>query len=251
VISAALSQHLLNIGEQMMSKVTTQKKAQQSLGAMVYEQILAVIMDGTYALNTKLPSEAQLCKEFNVSRPILREALARLREDELITSRRGSGSYVIKKPDNRVLQFSPISSIADIQRCFEFRSNLEAEAAALAAERRTSAQLEAIEKAYEKMNDANASSKLATDEDFAFHLAITEAANNHFYNTVLELLEDSIRGGINITRNLSLLKPASRLQLVQQEHHAIVTAIKEGDSAAARAAMKNHLDSARIRMFEG
>ncbi|MCZ2720134.1 FadR/GntR family transcriptional regulator [Marinomonas sp. 15G1-11] len=234
-----------------MSKVSTQKNAQQSLGAMVYEQILAVIMDGTYELNTKLPSEAQLCKEFNVSRPILREALARLREDEVITSRRGSGSYVIKKPDSAVLQFSPISSIADIQRCFEFRSNLEAEAAALAAERRTDKQLAAIVSAYENMNDANASNKLATDEDFAFHLAITDAANNHFYRNVLELLEKSIKGGINITRNLSLLHPESRLQLVQEEHQIIVLAITEGDSAAARSAMKNHLNNARIRMFEG
>jgi DNA-binding FadR family transcriptional regulator len=208
-------------------------------------------MDGSYGLNTKLPTEALLCKEFNVSRPILREALARLREDELIASRRGSGSYVIKKPDNLVLQFSPLSSIADIQRCFEFRSNLEADAAALAAERRTSAQLDAIIVAYESMNTANASCKLATDEDFDFHIAITNAANNHFYSTVLSLLRKSIKEGITITRNLSLLHPESRLELVQKEHNEIVMAIKESNPQAARDAMKRHLVSARNRMFEG
>ncbi|WP_369921225.1 FadR/GntR family transcriptional regulator [Marinomonas polaris] len=235
-----------------MSKVPTRtKNSQQSLGAIVYEQILALIMDGTYGLNTKLPAETILCQEFKVSRPVLREALARLREDELIASRRGSGSYVIKQPDNLVLQFSPLSSIADIQRCFEFRSNLEADAAALAAERRTSAQLEAIVKAYEKMNVANASNKLATDEDFDFHIAITNAANNHFYSTVLELLRKSIKEGINITRNLSLLHPESRLQLVQKEHNEIVEAIRDGNPTAAREAMKKHLNSARNRMFEG
>jgi|TARA_R110000764_G_scaffold22916_3_gene56556 DNA-binding FadR family transcriptional regulator len=235
-----------------MSKAPTRTKhSQQSLGAIVYEQILALIMDGTYGLNTKLPAETLLCQEFKVSRPVLREALARLREDELIASRRGSGSYVIKQPDNLVLQFSPLSSIADIQRCFEFRSNLEAEAAGLAAERRTSVQLEAIVRAYEKMNVANASNKLATDEDFDFHIAITNAANNHFYSTVLELLRKSIKEGINITRNLSLLHPESRLQLVQKEHNEIVIAIREGNSVAAREAMKKHLNSARNRMFEG
>ncbi|MGR0278065.1 FadR/GntR family transcriptional regulator [Marinomonas dokdonensis] len=235
-----------------MSKAPTQKKSsQQSLGAIVYEQILALIMDGSYGLNTKLPPEAQLCKEFNVSRPVLREALARLREDELIASRRGSGSFVIKKPDNLVLQFSPLSSIADIQRCFEFRCNLEADAAALAAQRRTSAQLDIIVAAYEKMNVANASNKLATDEDFDFHFAITNAANNHFYSTVLSLLRKSIKEGINITRNLSLLHPESRLQLVQKEHFLIVQAIKDGDAEGARDAMKKHLISARNRMFEG
>jgi len=227
------------------------KNVQQSMGAIVYDQILSAIMQGTYQLNTKLPAEALLCKEFKVSRPILREALARLREDELITSRRGSGSYVINKPNNDVLQFSPLSSIADIQRCFELRVTLEADAAGLAAERRTKAQLEAIIDAYEKINIANASSKLAIGEDFIFHLAITNAANNRFYSTVLKSLEISIKEGTNITRNLSLLHPISRLQLVQQEHYAIVTAIKEGDAAKAKQAMKSHLTHARNRMFDG
>lgn len=223
----------------------------QSLGAVVYEQILTMIMDGSFALNSKLPPETQLCKTFNVSRPVLREALARLREDELIASRRGSGSYIIKKPDNLVLQLSPISSIADIQRCFEFRGNLESEAAALAAERRTNAQLDAIEQAYHQMNIANASSKLAIDEDFAFHFAITEAANNHFYSTVLNLLRPSIQEGLNITRNLSLLHSESRLNLVQKEHLEILEAIRTGESDRARSSMKAHLTNAKNRMFEG
>lgn len=227
------------------------KNHQQSLGAIVYEQILTAIIEGVYELNTKLPAETQLCKEFKVSRPILREALARLREDELITSRRGSGSYVIKKPDSDVLKFSPLSSISDIQRCFEFRANLESEAAGLAASRRTSAQLESILNAYERINIANASSKLATDEDFSFHYAIIDAANNYFYSTVLKSLEKSVKEGINITRNLSLRHPPSRLELVQQEHLAIVVAIKEGDAVAARDAMKSHLNNARTRMFDG
>ena len=227
------------------------KNHQQSLGAIVYEQILTAIIEGIYELNTKLPAETQLCKDFKVSRPILREALARLREDELITSRRGSGSYVIKKPVSDVLKFSPLSSIADIQRCFEFRANLEAEAAGLAASRRTSAQLETIMNAYEKINIANASSKLATDEDFSFHYAIIDAANNYFYSTVLKSLEKSVKEGINITRNLSLRHSPSRLELVQQEHFAIVVAIKEGDAIAARDAMKSHLNNARTRMFDG
>ncbi|MBB1271319.1 MULTISPECIES: FadR/GntR family transcriptional regulator [Psychromonas] len=227
------------------------KSHQQSLGAIVYEQILTAIIEGVYELNTKLPAETQLCKDFKVSRPILREALARLREDELITSRRGSGSYVIKKPDSDVLKFSPLSSIADIQRCFEFRANLEAEAAGLAASRRTNLQLEVILDAYEKINIANASSKLATDEDFSFHYAIIDAANNYFYSTVLKSLEKSVKEGINITRNLSLRHPPSRLELVQQEHLAIVDAIKAGDAIAARDAMKSHLNNARTRMFDG
>ncbi|MGJ8647563.1 MAG: FCD domain-containing protein [Marinomonas colpomeniae] len=67
----------------------------------------------------------------------------------------------------------------------------------------------------------------------------------HFYSTVLSLLRKSIKEGITITRNLSLLHTESRLELVQREHNEIVMAIKESNSQAAREAMKKHLVSAR------
>jgi len=221
------------------------------LSSNVYEQIFSAIMEGKYSVNAKLPTESKLCEIHQVSRPILREALARLREDKLIISRRGSGSYVVKKPDDAVLQFARPSSIADIQRCFEFRTALESEAAGLAAARRTSSQMDLIESTYEAMNLANASGMLATDEDFVFHSSITDAAHNHFYSTTLQSLEQSIKQGLNITRNLSLLHSASRLQLVQAEHEAIVQCIRAGNEAGARQAMNTHLNNARIRMFEG
>ena len=106
-----------------------------------------------------------------------------------MTSGRGSGSYVIKKPDSDVLRFYPLSSITDIQRCFEFRADLEAEAAGLAASRRANTQLEIIQNAYERIDIANASSKLAIDEDFSFHYTMIDTANNYFYNTILKSLE--------------------------------------------------------------
>lgn len=235
----------------MSDQQVTRSPSSQSLSATVYEQILAAIMDGTYEVNSKLPTEAQLCKVYQVSRPILREALSRLREDKLIASRRGSGSFVLKRPDEAVLQFARLSSIADIQRCFEFRCALESEAAGLAAIRRTPEQLLKIRSAFEAIKIANESSLPAVDEDFYFHLAIVEASNNHFYSTVTRSLEKSVKEGLNITRNLSLMHSVSRLELVQREHEAIVEAIEAADADAAKNAMKTHLDNARSRMFDG
>mgnify|MGYP000194143896 CR=1 FL=1 len=222
-----------------------------SLGSAVYEKILASIIDGAFPVNKKLPTEAQLCDLYEVSRPVLREALARLREDELVVSRRGSGSFVVRQPDSAVLKFAPISSIADIQRCFEFRTDIEASSAYLAAVRRTSAQLDEIWRCYQIIDDANAKHDRATEEDYQFHLAITEASNNHYYSTAIRSLNDSIKEGMNLTRGLSLMASEARLRIVQDEHLAIVNAIVDKDGDAAAQAMKAHLENARRRMFEG
>lgn len=222
-----------------------------SLSSVVYERILASIINGDFPVNQKLPTEAHLCESYSVSRPVLRDALARLREDNLVVSRRGSGSYVINRPDSAVLEFAQISSIADIQRCFEFRINLEASAAGLAAMRRTAAQLDTIWARYEEINQANSLNSRATCEDFEFHLAITEASSNHYYATVLKSLHKSIKEGMSLTRGLSLLASAERLKVVQEEHLAVVNAIVEKDQLKASECMRTHLENARKRMFEG
>ena len=103
------------------------------LSDQVYERILSKIVDGAFPENSKLPTEIELSKRLEVSRPVLRQALARLREDEVISSRQGSGSYVMRRPAPQMLDFAPVGSIADIQRCFEFRAAVEGAAAALAA----------------------------------------------------------------------------------------------------------------------
>lgn len=224
----------------------------RSLSSVAYQKILVSIINGEYPANEKLPSEAKLCEKYGVSRPVLREALTRLKEDNLIVSRRGSGSFVIKRPDDTVLSFSKISSISDIQRCFEFRTNLEGSAAGLAATRRTADQLGRIVAAAEKINEANRLHAIASEEDFEFHLAIAEAANNHYYSTVMKSLRENIKEGMNITRTLSLKSSDSnRMALVQDEHNTILRHIIDGDAEKAESAMKDHLNNARIRMFEG
>jgi len=77
------------------------------------------------------------------------------------------------------------------------------------------------------------------------------STSNHYYYTVLKSLHESIKEGMNLTRNLSLMAPKERLRLVQDEHLAIVEAIAEQDGERAEAAMRSHIDKARHRMFEG
>src|ERR671916_1206506 len=121
------------------------------LSAGIYEKLFERIVAGEFPVNARLPSETELARRFGASRPVVREALARLRDDGLIVSRQGSGSYVRRRPDQAVLQFVPVGSIADIQRCFEFRAGLEAAAAALAATRWEDGDLADIKAAFDEI----------------------------------------------------------------------------------------------------
>lgn len=222
-----------------------------TLSDIVYESILAKIVDGEFASGAKLPAEIKLSAALNVSRPVLRQALKQLRVDGVITSRQGSGSYVTGQPDRAVLTFAPVGSIADIQRSFEFRAAIEAEAASLAARRRSAAQLDALQAAFGRLDRCVGKGNLGVDEDELFHGLICQAADNHYFSSVWTSMQVSIRTGMNLTRNLTLSKSPERLRLVQAEHSRIMQAITEQNPEAACQAMRSHIENARRRVFDG
>lgn len=221
------------------------------LSDRLYASIVDGIIQGEYPPDSRLPSETSLARRFAVSRPVVREALARLRDHGLITSRQGSGSFVRRQPDPAMLSFTPLGSLADLQRCFEFRGAFEGRAAALAAERHDRTTLAGIESRFMALELITQGEALGVDADFAFHMAVAEAARNHFFTSTLAMLEQHIAAGMNVTRSLSLLRPRDRLALVQAEHRQILDAIRQRDAATAEAAMVAHIDNARRRMFDG
>ena len=221
------------------------------LSSAVYDQIFALIVSGEFALNARLPAEAVLARRFGASRPVIREALARLRDDGIIVSRQGSGSYVRRRPDDAVLRFLPVSSIADIQRCFEFRAGLEGAGAALAAVRAEERDLEEIRAALDALERCIATRQIGVEADERFHLAVAKATQNHYHVAVQTSLQSHLSAGMTLSRNLSMLRTEARLRLVQEEHVAILEAIAARDSLRARAAMEIHINNARYRMFQG
>ena len=220
------------------------------LSAGIYARIFEGIVGGEYPVNTRLPSEADLAQRFGASRPVVREALARLRDDGVIVSRQGSGSYVKRRPDAAVLRFVPVTSVADIQRLFEFRAGLEGAAAGLAAARSEDRDLVEIRKALRALEDAIDLGKLGLEEDVRFHRAVAAATHNPYHIAVQETLQAQIAFGMSLTRQLSR-RSAERLRRVQDEHIAIVRALEARDAGAARAAMERHIENARLRIFEG
>lgn len=221
-----------------------------SLGEAIYDKLRQRIVGGEYPPDFKLPSEHELSAYFDVSRPIVRDALQRLREQGLIYSRQGAGSFVRARIAHKVLGFSPVETIADIQRCYEFRLTIEPDAAALAAARYNQAALDRIAAALDLLHAATRHEKHREDADFAFHLAIAEASNNHYYASSMQALKDHIAVGMKL-HGLSLMGPLPQLRSVFDEHRAIHEAIAGRNGDQAHEAMRRHLAGSRDRLFEG
>lgn len=224
---------------------------QTYLSDIVYEKIVAMIADGRFPLNERLPAESSLAVTFKASRPVVREALGRLREDGLIVSQKGSGSYVRQRPDSSVLQEVPVGSLADVQRFFEFRAGLEAEAAELAARNWQPADRLRIDAALAALERCLELGELGADEDQALHDAIAAATGNQFHTIVRQWFKPHIAIGMSVTRSLSLKRTPAAVRSVQDEHAAIIEAIYARREAEAHRAMKTHILNARARMFQG
>lgn len=222
----------------------------KSLADVVFERLHRAIKSGAYAADERLPTEHDLAAEFQVSRPVIREALRRLRENGLVYSRRGAGSFVRQAGLREPIGFGQVASIADLERCYEFRITLEPEAAAAAARRHDAASMARIDAALAEMRDATQRRRHREDADFDFHLAIARASDNRYFATAMEALEDHIAVGMQF-HGMSLKITPDGLVHVYGEHKEIAAAIREGREDDARALMRAHLIGSRERMFEG
>ncbi len=219
------------------------------LADRLYEQILEQIVSGKLEKGSRLPSEAELCRLFQVSRPIVREALSRLQADGLVRSRQGSGSYIEQQPSRAFLKLAPPGSIADVLRCYEVRISLESEAAALAAQRRSGAQLNRIKRTLAELERIVETSELGIEADVAFHKSFVAASENHLFVSIFSALEPIIESGLQIGRGLSLLDDRTRLERVYREHARIYEGIAASDSDEARAAVRDHFANSLNRIL--
>jgi GntR family transcriptional repressor for pyruvate dehydrogenase complex len=215
----------------------------------VYREVLGSIMAGEFKQGDKLPTELALTERFAASRPTIREALSRLRADGITSTRQGSGTYVKRRPDPDLPRFTPLETISDVQRCFDFRIVVESGAAALAATMASEADLAEVERCYEKLDAIIAAQALGAGEDFDFHLAVARASGNQFFVSAIASMQEQVLVSMNLMRNLSLLKSVERQRLVQAEHARVLAALRRRDAAQAGLAMREHLENARERMF--
>ena len=219
------------------------------LSDQVAEQLATEIKQGRLMPGDKLPTEARLVAQFEVSRTVVREAVSRLKSLGLVDSRQGSGVFVSQK-----LPFAPLNfearhaaSQEAVIQMVEVRRALEAEVAALAAQRRNAQDIRALKQAVKALDTAVKSGGNGVAEDVKFHRAIADATRNPFLIQTLEYLGQFLHGATQVTR----ANEARRIDFateVQTEHHAILQAVEAGDADAARQAAATHMGNAIVRI---
>ena len=219
------------------------------LADQVADALAAEVRSGRLSEGDRLPTEAALAEQFGVSRTVVREAVSRLKSLGLLDSRQGSGVYV-RPAGVEPLRFEMphVASREAVIQMVELRRALEAEVAALAAERRTPEDVQRIREAIEALHAAVAAGGNGADEDVRFHRAIAEAARNPFLIGTLQYLRQFLHGATRVTR-ANEARRADFAREVAQEHAQIVEAIEAGDPLRAREAAKSHMDNA-IRRIE-
>ena len=214
------------------------------------QRLAAEIRSGRLPPGSRLPTEQELSAETGVSRTVVREAVAALRADGLVTTRQGLGAFVASDVQRWPFRIdaNDLKSVSDVLQVIELRMSLEVEASSLAAERNDSEDLAKIEKALAAIDSEIESGGNAVDADFQFHLAIFNAARNRYFPQLLQFLGHFIipRQMIRVGKE-SDDQRARYLHRIQSEHVAIFDAIRARNPAAARKAARRHLSNALHR----
>ncbi|CAM3757545.1 FadR/GntR family transcriptional regulator [Bordetella tumulicola] len=217
------------------------------LSDFAYKQMLQTIE--IREPDERLPSEEALARTLGVSRPVLRQALARLRTEGWVYARRGAGNFVGKPPVLQSATFGPLHSIPDMRSFLEFRCLIEGESAAAAARCSDAPLLAEIDRRQRMLETAWSRGEPGIEEDIAFHGAIASASGNRFFGMTMAALAEQTRVSIKLIRELSPLPMVRRAVDVRNEHRAIGDAIKAADADAAREAMVAHLRGGMTRLF--
>lgn len=216
----------------------------------IHAALSQAILDGHWSAGMQLPSEATLAQHFRVSRPVVRQALERLRVEGLIASVRGSGSYV-QAAERVASRFTLAGAdIGNILHGVELRLVLEPEAAALAALRRTEEDLQRLEACVDAFERATQAGEPTHAHDYGFHEGIARATANPRLFDAMRALEFDVAHAVKVWRHLGRMKPSLRLQDAVDEHRAVLQCIRERDAEGARRAMRSHIEKARVRMME-
>jgi len=233
-----------------------QKVAPVRIFEQAVEQLRDLIVSGRLKPGDRLPTEQVLCRQLNISRSTVREALRVLEAEGWVEVRRGMGSFIVERPVT-ILPRSEIGQWLEshrtaIEQVIQVRESIEPSAAELAALNSTPEELHNIQNLVvdlasiidqiRQRGDEALYSQLA-QVDTSFHQAIAEASDN---DLMVELISQILP--MFYQSDLAVLFVTGRMDMILSEHQAIANAIAAGDAAAARQAMQEHLYQIRRSM---
>jgi DNA-binding FadR family transcriptional regulator len=210
------------------------------LSTRIAAQLLARIEGAGLTVGARLPTEAHMAREFGVSRAVIREAIAQLRNEGLVETRQGAGAFVAD-PALRPIRLDPAQDMDRhaFAHLYQLRVPLEIEAASLAAQHSSATDLARIQAALARFDAPEVSVDSSVAADLEFHAALAAATGNPYFMQFLSAISDRIAHVILAARaGIPLDKLHAQ---TRSEHGAISEAIAAKDPAAARAAMRAHL----------
>lgn len=210
------------------------------------QELGRAIVCGEYDNSESLPTEAELCAKFGVSRSAVREAVKMLSAKGLISSRQRQGIRIL--PEDQWNIFDPdllrwlLQRKSTLQAVLEFlqmRIAIEPEAASLAARHAGDKELAEIEAALERMKVYPANAEEELEADIAFHVSILYASKNRFYIRLRDFIQTALNVSIRYTNAVK-----ADHQGVIEDHARIFNAIKSRDPERAKQAMLLIIDEA-------
>jgi GntR family transcriptional repressor for pyruvate dehydrogenase complex len=209
-----------------------------NLPAVIANRLRGQILRGELEPGSQLPGHRELAAMHSVSVGSIREAISMLINAELIETRPGRGTYVARtSPDPVTIEVAPPLQRRDIEELTEARLIVEAELAALAAERATTEQVEALRRAVERMNETAADPYDYPEADVDFHLAVAEAAGNRYLLKAMLDIRSLLRQDMELGAEAAIRRFGD-LRISVGSHRKLLEAIEARDPEAARGAAR-------------
>ncbi len=224
-----------------------------SLIDQIVEEIKTKILNGELRDGDMLQSQDEMAKAMEVSRTSLREALRRLELMGLIESKHGRGTFVkTVHPENfmnPLMGFLPIDRDTAVE-LLEARLYLEGSATALAAQKATHDDIQAMKDALEGMKRAAADYDVRTfiDLDVRFHLLVAEGTRNRIMIQVVNILRSLLHQLVSRVLDTNRDQLEQTLAQTIEYHQSIFEAIRERDASKARDAMESHIKDVKKKL---
>ncbi len=213
----------------------------------VFDRIHRAIEDRKLPAGTRLPGEHQLVAQLQVSRPVLREALARLQSLGLVEIRRGRGTFVASRSSLarcvQLLRSAVTISPLELLTFAELRTAVEVQAARQAAERATDAQVAELEALLEDLDSQDRPDEELLEIDFRFHRKLVEIAGNELMQNVMAVIYEFV-----LAQMVRTTPPPRENELGRRLHRQIVAAVRKRDPDAAERAMRQHMQAVLDRL---
>ena len=221
----------------------------ERLSSQISKLILSEIQSGQLAIGDRMPSETELAQKYGVSRTILREAIASLKNEDILEAKQGRGIIVKNLRSRQAFRFSDVFetiSMSEVNYFYEMRALLESQAAGLAAMRRTQEDIEEIAKSFEEMADAVKKRTPGAEAHERYNKAIARASHNPVLIEFLFFLYGKLHDLAKELRIKTMASP-ERAHNVLEEHRRVVESIIDKNQPAAQEAALAHLKKAAER----